>query len=137
VDGGLALTLAATAVPGLGLRFGPRGWLGHGYVVDDGADAASRRSEDVQVGLGVLVGVRAALAPGTQLLVDGEVGSSLHGLALDTSAGRSGFLGAYWEANAGLAWAPSRSDSRRWRALAQGVGSPAGKQTIVRPSSTR
>ena len=84
----------------LAVRFGPRLWLGHAAALE--APGATRQSDDVQVGLGLRVGVDLALAPGIDLLLEGEVGANLHGLELSGPAGRTGFLGAYWGLDVGL-----------------------------------
>jgi hypothetical protein len=73
-------------------------------VADAAGQTVTELSRDIQVGLGVLVGLDLTLAPGLELLVDAEVGTNLHGLELETLAGRTGFLGAYWGADVGLAW---------------------------------
>ena len=99
-DGGLALAIAAQAAQGVAVRFGPRLWLGHAAALE--APGAARQSDDAQVGLGLRVGVDLALAPGIDLLLEGEVGANLHGLELSGPAGRTGFLGAYWGLDVGL-----------------------------------
>lgn len=104
LEGGVSLALTAEALPDLSIRFGPRLWVGHGAVLDEGANMPTRNAEDVQVGVGVIAGLDITLVEGLRLLLQAEVGANLHGLELDTALGRTGFLGAYWEGAAGLAW---------------------------------
>ena len=104
LEGGVSLALTADALRELSIRFGPRLWVGHGAVLDAGQHMPTRNAEDVQVGVGVVAGVDITVGAGLRLLLQAEVGANLHGLELNTALGRSGFLGAYWEGAAGLAW---------------------------------
>src|SRR5690606_24714258 len=53
VDAGVAIFLWARAAPELALRFGPRLFVGHDFLIEGDA---TRLSGDVQVGVGVRVG---------------------------------------------------------------------------------
>ncbi len=105
VDGGVTIALWARAVPELLLRFGPRLWLGHGFILDAEGNGATRVSGEVQFGLGVVVGLEIRIAPGLDLIVGAEVGTHFEGVEYTLASGRAGFLGAYWGIDLGLAFA--------------------------------
>jgi len=99
VDAGVAIFLWARAAPELALRFGPRLFVGHDFLIEGDA---TRLSGDVQVGVGVRVGAELRLVPGVDLLIEAEVGTHLVDLALETAAGPSGLAGAYGGADLAL-----------------------------------
>lgn len=104
VTGGITFSIWARAVRELALRFGPRLWIGHGWAFDGPANGATRGSEEVQVGTGLVVAGELALGGGVELLLEGEVGTHLIGLDYVLADGRSGFVGAYWGVDLALAW---------------------------------
>jgi hypothetical protein len=104
LDGGLTLAIWARAIPELAVRFGPRLWLGHGWAFEAEEHGATRVSRDVQFGLGVVVAGELLIAPGLELLIQGEVGTHFEGLEYTVADDRAGFLGAYWGADLALAW---------------------------------
>jgi hypothetical protein len=104
VDGGLTVAIWARALPELALRFGPRLWLGHGWIFDAEAKGATRQSGDVQFGVGLVVGADIMIAPGIELSIESEVGTHHEGVEYAVASGRTGFLGAYWGASVGLAF---------------------------------
>ncbi|MFK7989216.1 MAG: hypothetical protein AB8I08_24570 [Sandaracinaceae bacterium] len=100
VDAGVGLFLRAIAADILDLRFGPRLSVGHAFHIGDGV----RRSEDVQVAVGLRVGGGVRIGQGVDLLLEAEVGANLVDLELDVAGQRSGLVGAYWSADVGVAF---------------------------------
>jgi len=103
IGGGVTVAIRAQASDELGLRFGPRIWLGSSSWFDT-PDVTLVSEPAVQVGLELRVGLDLRLADGVELLVDAAVGTHIHGLELDRAGQRAGLLGAYWSAGAGLAF---------------------------------
>ncbi|MGE0784187.1 MAG: hypothetical protein AB7S26_00765 [Sandaracinaceae bacterium] len=106
VEGGLAVLVRAEAADAVNIRFGPRLWLGHAWLLDGGQATWTTTSSDVQIGASLLAGVDVHLADPVHLVIDAEVGSNINGLELMSASGsRSGLVGAYWAADVGIAFA--------------------------------
>ena len=106
IEGGVTLAIRANAAPGVDMRFGPRLWLGYGWVEAAAPDGVgthvSMGGEGKLFGAGLSVGLDVAVHPSVDLRIGGEVGTNIEGLQLASGSGTTGFTGAYWGLDVGL-----------------------------------
>ena len=103
LDGGLTLSIWARATDELGLRFGPRLWLGYLGWFSPG-DVTRETKLEVLFGLGIRLGIDLRLTDDVDVVVEAGVGSHVHGAQLSRDTVRTGLVGAYWALEAGLAF---------------------------------